>query len=386
MNEKLFIVFGTGTDAVGLVQKITTPIAGINANIIDLRQDVLHGLFTVFLVLDLAHADRSPEEVRALVDEISKNTGLDLVMDEYQPVPRAAEKRNLLLILLGRDKPGIVATVSGILSTYQINVEFSQMIARENIFLMELMVDIGRCVLPLENLQNVLRERMGALGIDTLFQDRDVFNKKKRILLFALEGSFMDASTRREILRQVGILPEEFAAVYPPGNGAKLLATVATHLDGMPVAVMEQLMEAVEVTPGTMELIQTLKTMGYKVAVTCNALGLFSEAICRRLGIDACFGLPAPVNEDAMTFVGELPGEEGEAPKLERVIEQLVETQGVSRRDITVISDRVPGESAPPGIHIRFDMKLFLDFFNQHVLSRESLIGVLGSFGAPVES
>ena len=68
MNQKLYIIFGTGPDSVGLVDKITAPISSINGNIIDLRQDVLHGLFTVFMVVDLAGARATVEEVQALVD------------------------------------------------------------------------------------------------------------------------------------------------------------------------------------------------------------------------------------------------------------------------------------------------------------------------------
>jgi phosphoserine phosphatase len=385
MNQKLYILFGTGTDAVGLVQKITTPIAGINGNIIDLRQDVLHGLFTIFLVVDLAEATQSLEAVEQLVAEIAEETGLDLALDKYTPVPRSAEKKNLLMILVGRDRPGIIATVSEILSTYRINVEFSQMIARENIFLMELMVDIGRSVLPLQNLESVLRERMGDLGINTLFQSQDVFNKKKRILLFEFETSFMDAETRSEILRQTGISQAEFAAAYPPADTEAASAAAVAGLDGLPVEAFEKLVKAVQITSGTMELIQTLKTMGYQVALVSNALTLFTDAIGQRSGIDACFGLPAPVNDDAMTFIGEFSGDERDALDRERIVARLMEQEGVAREDITVITDLAPGETTPPGIHILFDMKLFLDFFNQHILSRGTLLGVLGGFGAPLE-
>ena len=118
MNEKLYIIFGTGTDSVGLVQKITTPISTVNGNIIDLRQDVLHGLFTVFLVVDLSAASVSMEEVQQLVKSISEETGLDLAMERYQPIARSAEKRNMLMILLGHDRPGIISTVADILKTY----------------------------------------------------------------------------------------------------------------------------------------------------------------------------------------------------------------------------------------------------------------------------
>ncbi len=222
MNEKLYILFGTGPDAVGLVQQITTPIAGLGGNLMDLRQDVLHGLFTVFLVVDFAGASASAEEIEGLVAEIAGQTGLDLRVEKYQPVARSGERENLLLILIGRDRPGIIAAVSECLSSYQVNIELSQMIARESIFLMELLVDIGRSTLPLENLQATLRGHMAGLGIETLFQDRDVFNKKKRVLLFDLGGSFMDGATRDEILRQAGIAQEAFRAIYPPGDSRRL--------------------------------------------------------------------------------------------------------------------------------------------------------------------
>ena len=231
MNQKLYIIFGTGADSVGLVQKITTPISAVKGNIIDLRQDVLHGLFTVFMVVDLATASVSVEEVQTLVSTISDETGLDLSMERYQPVARSAEKRNMLMILLGRDRPGIIAAVADILATYNINIEFSDMIARERIFLMELMVDTRHCAIPLENLQEVLRGRMGPLGINTLFQSEDVFNKKKRVLLFDFEGSFMDGDTRAEILRQSGVTADSFQEIYAAGDVIGFPSLASTSME-----------------------------------------------------------------------------------------------------------------------------------------------------------
>ena len=237
MNQKLYIIFGTGADSVGLVQKITTPISAVKGNIIDLRQDVLHGLFTVFMVVDLATASVSVEEVQTLVSTISDETGLDLSMERYQPVARSAEKRNMLMILLGRDRPGIIAAVADILATYNINIEFSDMIARERIFLMELMVDTRHCAIPLENLQEVLRGRMGPLGINTLFQSEDVFNKKKRVLLFDIRSSFIDGHTLADVLQLTGISATEFYAVYREGD-VSALKSAARCLADLPVLMV----------------------------------------------------------------------------------------------------------------------------------------------------
>ena len=72
MSQNLYIVFGTGPDAVGLVEKVTAPVAAIQGNIVDLRQDVLHGLFTLFMVVDLSRATVPAEGVAALVARISE--------------------------------------------------------------------------------------------------------------------------------------------------------------------------------------------------------------------------------------------------------------------------------------------------------------------------
>jgi predicted amino acid-binding ACT domain protein/phosphoserine phosphatase len=381
MNQKLFIIFGTGADSVGLVQKITTPISAVQGNIIDLRQDVLHGLFTVFLVVDLSAASVPVEEVQALVSNISEETELDLTMDRYQPVARSAEKRNMLMILLGRDRPGIIAAVADILQTYNINIEFSDMIAREGIFLMELMVDIRHCAIPLENLQEVLRERMGALGIDTLFQSEDVFNKKKRILLFEIRSSFIDRQTLAEVLQLTGIPAAEFDAIYRRKDAAAL-QSAARCLADLPVEVTANIARSVEVTAETMELIQTLKIMGYKIALATRSFTCLSEILKDKLGIDYCFGVPLVENDDAMTLTGELEDSALLALETAGIIHRLAAQEGVSKEDITVIADEAEGGS-PQGLHLQLNIKILLEYYNQRILSREALIGLLGSFGIP---
>jgi hypothetical protein len=85
-----------------------------------------------------------------------------------------------------------------------------------------------------------------------------------------------------------------------------------------------------------------------------------------------------------MTFSGPLSGEDLATLQRERVLAELQAREGVAGEDISLISDQSFGEAAPPGIHLVFDVRLFLDLLNQHVLSPESLTGVLGAFGPPI--
>ncbi len=203
LEHSLYIIYGTGSDSVGLVGRITKEISKINGNIVDMRQDVMHGLFTIFLVTDFSNSGIGLEGLKKLVEKLSLDTNLNLILDKYYPVPRSSDKKNMLLVLIGSDKPGIIAAISESLSKYNINIEFSQNIARAGMFLMELLADISRCTLPVQNLKTELKKTMNSLNINTMFQTEDVFNKKRgsssfiSIKVLSSPLSFRNYSSRR---------------------------------------------------------------------------------------------------------------------------------------------------------------------------------------------
>ena len=383
MREKLFVIFGAGNDAVGLVQQVTTPIAGVNGNILDLRQDVIHGLFTLFLVVDLSQCELPIDRFKELVGQIAEDTGLDLAIDKYTPVPRSSDRKNLLLILVGRDKPGIVSRISEQLSHYRVNIEFSQMIARTGVFLMELHADVTQAALPLENLISVLQQEMQAVDISTMFQSEDVFNKKKRVVCFDLSASFIAPESLGEILKQTGIEAEEIGKLFPVDQPHTAVRKAAELLQGLPGEVATRVAEAIDITAPSVELIETLKIMGYKVVLNTTAFGFFTEILVRKAALDGCYGYEVLVDDDSQALTGEL------SPDFEpldrgRLSSALTAREGVAVEDIAIIGDDgAPGTEETPGIRIDFNMRVLLDYVNQRILSREHLLGMLGSFGIP---
>lgn len=383
MNERLYIIFGMGNDSVGLVGKITTPISKMNGNIVDLRQDVMHGLFTIFLVVDLSDSDVEMKEFNKLIDKISEDTNLKLYIDKYKPVPRDPNKKNVLLILIGNDKPGIIATISKTMSDHNINIEFSQVVAREGIFLMELLTDVSNCNLPIDNLKKVLSYKMLALNINTMFQTSDVFNKKKRVIVFDISSSFIDTITMREILNQADIKADVLKSKYPADDVSKSLHNAAALVDNLPLDLINSIIESINITPSTTELLQTLKIMGYKIAVISNAFTIFTDFMKKKLDIDYAFGCDIPINDDLKTVEGDL-GKEFFIPNYkEKLISQIMAKESIARDDITIIRDSAASGENGSGIGLVFSMKVMLDYFNQHILTKDALTGILGSFGIP---
>jgi len=381
-RAKLFVVYGAGSDAVGLVQQITRPMAEAGANIVDMRQDVLHGLFTVFMLVDLAEATLSPEQFRALVSAIGEETGLSLAVDTYQPVPRRSDRRSLLVILVGGDKPGVIARTSALLSSYRVNIELMRTVARSGVFLMELHADITNAALPLENLQAALIDAMRALDIRALFQSADVFNKKKRVVCFDIGGSLIPAETFRQVLEQAGIAADELRALYAPQRARASVEAAAARLEGLPTEIAKRIGETMTVTPDSIELVETLKTMGYKILVLSTAFQFCTEPLARKAALDACYGYRASVNDDAQAFTGAISPHHDPQDR-RRLLGGFLQREGIAEEDVTMLGDEVAAGEGTPGIRIEFDMKAVLDYFNQRCIGRGQLVGLLGSFGVP---
>jgi predicted amino acid-binding ACT domain protein len=381
VREKLYVVYGAGSDAVGLVQQVTRPIAEAGGNIVDLRQDVLHGLFTLFMVVDLADSPLGAEPFRALIGAIGEETGLSLTVEKYQPVPRRSDRRSLLIVLVGRDKPGVIARTSALLSDYRVNIEFMRTVARAGVFLMELHADITHALLPLENLEAALIDAMRALDIRALFQAEDVFNKKKRVVCFDIVGSLIPDDTLAQVMRQTGIAPVELREVYVPERPRASVEAAAARLEGLPCEVAQRIAEAMTVAPDSIELIETLKTMGYKVMAIGTAFQFGTEALARKAALDACYGYRAAVNDDAQAFTGALSPHHDPQDR-RRVLGGFLQREGIAEEDVTVLGGDGMG-GGTPGIRVAFDTKALLDYYNQRCIGRTQLVGLLGSFGAP---
>jgi predicted amino acid-binding ACT domain protein len=381
VREKLYVVYGAGRDAVGLVQQITRPIAEAGGNVVDLRQDVLHGLFTLFMVVDLADSTLGAEPFRALIGAIGEDAGLSLTVEKYQPVPRPSDRRTLLIVLVGRDKPGVIARTSALLAGYRVNIELMRTVARAGVFLMELHADVTHAALPLENLEGALVEAMRALDIRALFQSADVFNKKKRVVCFDIAGSLIPNETLAQVMQQAGITPAELREAYAPEQPRASAAAAAARLEGLPCEVAQRIAEAMTVAPDSIELIETLKTMGYKVLAIGTAFQFGTEALARKAALDACYGFRAAVNDDAQAFTGALSPHHDPQDR-RRILGGFLQREGVAEEDVTVLGGDGAGDGTP-GIRVAFDTQALLDYYNQRCLGRAQLVGLLGSFGVP---
>lgn len=86
-----------------------------------------------------------------------------------------------IITVIGRDKPGIIAEVSGLLAEISVNIEdISQTIMSGN-FTMIMSVDLGTSKVALAELSQLMRELSEKIGVAIRVQHEDIFNIMPKI-------------------------------------------------------------------------------------------------------------------------------------------------------------------------------------------------------------
>ena len=87
----------------------------------------------------------------------------------------------ILVTVLGRDKVGIIAAVTGVLAAAKANIlDISQTIMQE-FFVMIMLVDISTCSIDFDSLRQRLVEKGKEIGVQVNAQREDVFRYMHRI-------------------------------------------------------------------------------------------------------------------------------------------------------------------------------------------------------------
>ena len=67
-----------GPDRVGIIASVSTLLASLNVNIVDLSQTIMEGLFTMTMLVDTAASDKPFEELRTALSEHGRRENLDI--------------------------------------------------------------------------------------------------------------------------------------------------------------------------------------------------------------------------------------------------------------------------------------------------------------------
>ena len=337
--EKTITLSAIGLDKPGLVSLITGHVFDMGGNIIDVEENSRRGLFSIFLILDFSDSTISMDAVMERLAALQAQTDLQIVLGRYQedaltPTPG---KESHLVTVLGMDRPGIIARIADLLSQQHVNIETCRMVARGRFFSMEMMIDTQAMHTPeaVSHPQAVTRRKADLkdlchdLGQGVVIQSRDISNKMKKLVVFDVETTLLNAASLKQFMERVSGNLEDQAPT--------LLDTVK-KLKGMPVAELDRFGELLQLNPGAFELIRILKSMGFKIALLSSGLDLFMREVLEKAGVDYAFSNTLEVDQEGK-ITGRLQEPLITDGTKEEILEFIMDTEAITRDQVIAVGD-----------------------------------------------
>ncbi|TET26361.1 MAG: phosphoserine phosphatase SerB [Candidatus Bathyarchaeum sp.] len=389
MSEPFVVITATGKDKPGLTTEITELIANADGNIVDIEAFSMRGLFAIFMIVDCRAMSVSLESLRSQLMDMGKKIGLDVNIEPLLSGRRKSGKKLVLLTTLGKDRLGIVAKVSRFLSQNNANIERIRMIAYGELNAMEILIDINDLTIPIEDFKEALNKECKMVGQDVVFQKDTVFRRLKRLIVFDVDGTLIDAEMIDELAKAAGVGGKVSEITSRAMNGEiefkQALKERVQLLKGLDVMVLDSIVENLDVTPGAEELITALKALGYKIALISGGFTQFVEKIKEKLGIDYVYANKLVIEDGKLT--GEVVEPIIDAERKAELMREIAEKENLLMEQVVAVGDGANDRFMlqNSGLGIALYPKAVLQKVASGVITKDNLAGILYCLGAPEE-
>lgn len=86
-----------------------------------------------------------------------------------------------VISVLGKDKIGIIYNVTSVLADYEVNILDINQTILQDFFSMVMIVDLTKCSVKFEEIQNKLENKGKEIGLSIKIQHEDIFNSMHKI-------------------------------------------------------------------------------------------------------------------------------------------------------------------------------------------------------------
>lgn len=183
--KKQMIISVMSKDRPGVIADITGAIYKLEGDLADLNQSVLCGYLNMILIATF-DGQVTPEDVLAEISHIKTPEKFEVsikVMDEpidvcYFPLP----SETYIMTAQGKNKSGLVYSVSQFCYSHNINIRDLATTLRENQYTMVLQLDLSQ-IASLRAVQEALVDFSESTGLKVMMQHNDIFQATHEVTL-----------------------------------------------------------------------------------------------------------------------------------------------------------------------------------------------------------
>lgn len=348
--SSIYLLRFTGEDRVGLTSALAQQLAHLGAEILDLNQAVIHQLLLLGIMVRVDEG----VDLQTPLSEVSEGLGLRLRIQSVEDgdydswVDQQGRPRYILTLLARSITAEHLAAVSRIIADQGLNIDVIHRLSGRPPRLVQ--SDSRSACIEFwlrgephdrRQMQAHYMELSRQLAIDVAWQKDDAFRRSRRLVVFDMDSTLIQAEVIDELAREAGSFERvaqitELAMRGELDFNASLQERVRT-LAGLPETTLQRVADRLQLTEGAETLIQNLQAFGYRTAILSGGFGFFGRLLQQRLGIDYVFANELEIIDGKLT--GNVIGEIVNGERKAQLLDHIADVEGINRRQVIAVGD-----------------------------------------------
>ena len=395
--KDILLVNVFGEDKPGVTSAITGVLSEYNVTVLDIGQAVIHEQLNLGILAAVPNASKTSElisSVQSCAMEMSMKAKFMPISEQlYQHwVEQQGKPRQIVTLLARKIEAEHLAALTAVVSNYQLNID--KIIRLSGRIDLHKSDQLGRACVEFsvrgeasnpQLFKKSLLKLAHQYDIDIAFQEDNVFRRNRRLVVFDMDSTLIDAEVIDELAIEAGV-GKQVAAITEEAMQGKLdfkqsFERRLALLKGLDASVLPSIAHRLRLNEGAEHLISTLRQLGYKTAIISGGFSFFGEYLQKILGVDYVYANQLDIEDGIVT--GRVKGRVIDGQCKADLLRELASREGLMLEQVIAVGD---GANDLPmldiaGLGIAFRAKPLVEASAKQAISSLGLDGILYLLG-----
>ncbi|MFJ1457229.1 phosphoserine phosphatase SerB [Nocardia sp. N2S4-5] len=321
-SETTVLITVTGPDKPGVTSVLLTALARNGVSLLDVEQVVIRGRLTLGV---LVSCPRDPEDLQDQLEDAMATVGMQVDVEIGANSVSGARLSTHAVVVLGSPVTArAFSVIARKLAEQNVNIDSIRGIADYPVIGLELMVTAPTDPAAETAMRTVLSVVAAKENVDVAVERAGLARRAKRLIVFDVDSTLIQGEVIEMLAAHAGVEDEvrkvTEAAMRGEIDFAESLRQRVATLAGLDEAVIDEVAEVIELTPGARTTIRTLRRLGFRCGVVSGGFRQVIEPLAHDLELDFVQANTLEVVGGKLTgkVIGEIVDRPGKAVALRR--------------------------------------------------------------------